>query len=257
MKLILSRKGFDSATGGVPSPIVDGTPVSMPIPAGRRSPETYADAGLGDLVEQITKGRLRRIYHCHHDPMFAAGRCAFGQVGASQSHLERQGVGPGDVFVFWGLFSPLGGKAAHHRIFAFLDVEEVISAGPRPSESLQPRGFPALHPHLRGRWRDNNTLYVGAGGLAASDDDFLRLTAPGEKRVTRWRVPAWLRNADLSYHGDSARWGAHDEASTVRLRAVGRGQEFVADLSLLSPGERALAMSWLDAVRDACPLGQR
>jgi hypothetical protein len=33
MKLILSRKGFDSSTGGIPSPIFpDGRMVSLPIP---------------------------------------------------------------------------------------------------------------------------------------------------------------------------------------------------------------------------------
>ena len=33
MKIILSRKGFDSSNGGCPSPIMpDGTLLSMPIP---------------------------------------------------------------------------------------------------------------------------------------------------------------------------------------------------------------------------------
>lgn len=33
MKIILSRKGFDSSNGGIPSPILpDGTLLSIPIP---------------------------------------------------------------------------------------------------------------------------------------------------------------------------------------------------------------------------------
>ena len=37
MKIILSRKGFDSANGGAASPLFDdGSAVSLPIPAGRR-----------------------------------------------------------------------------------------------------------------------------------------------------------------------------------------------------------------------------
>ena len=33
MKIILSRKGFDSSNGGIPSPILpDGTLLSLPIP---------------------------------------------------------------------------------------------------------------------------------------------------------------------------------------------------------------------------------
>ena len=52
MRVILSRKGFDSGAGGVPSPIIDGRPVSMPIP--------QEDLGVGDVVERITRGRLSR-----------------------------------------------------------------------------------------------------------------------------------------------------------------------------------------------------
>ena len=40
MKIILSRKGFDSSNGGCPSPILpDGTLLSMPIPSNDR--DTY------------------------------------------------------------------------------------------------------------------------------------------------------------------------------------------------------------------------
>ena len=43
MKIVLSRKGFDSAAGGVASPILpDGKMLSLPIPD-RSSPITYAD----------------------------------------------------------------------------------------------------------------------------------------------------------------------------------------------------------------------
>ena len=50
MKLIFSRKGLDSEAGGAPSPIVDGRPVSLPIPYDRNAATTYDDLGLGDLV---------------------------------------------------------------------------------------------------------------------------------------------------------------------------------------------------------------
>lgn len=59
MKLILSRKGFDSAAGKCPSPIIDGRPLSLPIPASGSLSTTYADLGLGSIVERITRGRLR------------------------------------------------------------------------------------------------------------------------------------------------------------------------------------------------------
>lgn len=37
MRIIFSRKGFDSAAGKAPSPILDGRPLSLPIPMTRRS----------------------------------------------------------------------------------------------------------------------------------------------------------------------------------------------------------------------------
>jgi hypothetical protein len=118
MKVIFSRKGFDTSKsfGRVPSPIIEGAPISLPIPTQHRSVTTYRQAGLGQIVEQVSKGRIRADDLCHEDPMFFDGRWAFGQVGAAQSHLERNGVGVGDVFLFFGLFASLDGRDRHHRI---------------------------------------------------------------------------------------------------------------------------------------------
>jgi hypothetical protein len=100
MRLIFSRKGFDSAAGKAPSPIIDGEPISLPIPTERRSETSYRLAGFGDVVEHVTKGRIGADELCHEDPVFANGRWAFGQTGAAQTHLETNGVGVGDVFLF-------------------------------------------------------------------------------------------------------------------------------------------------------------
>ena len=44
MKIILSRKGFDSASGGLCNPILpDGTLLSMPIPGTSKNPVYYKD----------------------------------------------------------------------------------------------------------------------------------------------------------------------------------------------------------------------
>ena len=73
MKLILSRKGFDSAHGGCPSPILDGHLCPLPIPdAG--APTSYAKispfngAPIAQLVEDLTRGRLTRSNGAHLDP---------------------------------------------------------------------------------------------------------------------------------------------------------------------------------------------
>ncbi|NCB03524.1 MAG: hypothetical protein EOM67_15440 [Spirochaetia bacterium] len=69
MKVILSRKGFDSKYGGRPSPILpDGTLLSLPIPysQGRAYSElSYA----GQTYEEIIKQLNPRFRHttCHLD----------------------------------------------------------------------------------------------------------------------------------------------------------------------------------------------
>ena len=244
MKLIFSRKGFDSATGGFPSPVVDGVPVSLPIPAETRSHTTYADLGLGTLVERVTGGRLTGANLCHCDPMFENGRCAFGQVAAAQSHLANNGVSVGDVFLFFGLFSDPDGSDRHHRIFGYLRVEERLCLGPNPDRTAQPDGFGIRHPHTIGRWPRNNCLYVGRGLKAAAADDDLRLSRPGGP-VSRWRVPRWLRRTGLTYHGRADRWEGQDA-----LRTVGRGQEFVADISHTNE-----ARTWIEHVIDSIGSG--
>jgi Nucleotide modification associated domain 3 len=240
MKVVFSRKGFDSSAGGVPSPIIDGRPITLPIPTQRRSVTTYGDLGLGDIVEHVTKGKLTRKTFCHHDPMFEGGHCAFGQTGAAQAHLCKNGVAVGDVFLFFGLFADADGRDRHHRIFGYLEVESVNVVGTTPDQNDQPRGFSNRHPHTIGEWNRNNTIYAGPGRLAATSPPALRLSIPGEQ-VSRWRVPPWLRAAGLTYHRQPERWELEE-----KLNVASRGQEFIADTSNTPD-----AAVWLDGVKAA------
>lgn len=237
MKIIFSRKGFDSTAGGSPSPIVRGHPISIPIPAKDRSETTYADLGLADIVEHMTKGRHTGESLCHNDPMFEKGYCYFGQTGVAQSHLGNQDVAPGDVFLFFGLFSRLDGSDRHHRIFGYLKIEEVQSLGSSPQLHEPLTKLRNRHPHTLGKWNENNTLYFGKGETAKSAPQQLRLSKPGEK-VSLWQIPPWLQEAQLSYHRDPRRWLAGNT-----LRVVSRGQEFVTNAS-----ERSEAIRWLNNV---------
>jgi hypothetical protein len=240
VRIILSRKGFDSVAGRAPSPIVNGEPISLPIPTTKRSETTYEVAGLGDIVARTTKGRVRPENLCHEDPMFCNGRCAFGQTGAAQAHLANQGVGVGDVFVFFGLFAGEDGQDRHHRIFAFLQVEEVRALGSRPHEGDRIEGFPRRHPHTIGEWNENNTVYLGRGTQTRRAHQSLRLSKLGGP-ASCWFVPPWLRTIGLSYHRNPARWMVENE-----LKLVGRGQEFVADI-----GDLTEPRAWLASVLDA------
>ncbi len=120
--MILSRKGFDSGSGGRPSPIFpDGTTFSLPIPSGDE--EAFEDLQHGDVdiasvVTGVTNGRMSGQNLIHLDPDLnfdtyryrkeRAGwqewRGMLGQAGIAQSHLNNQGVGSGDVFLFFGLY---------------------------------------------------------------------------------------------------------------------------------------------------------
>ncbi len=69
MKIILSRKGFDSSVnyGRVASPIFpDGSLVSMPIPSVAAGSIPYGKikapfGSVGPLAEDLTDGRLRQL----------------------------------------------------------------------------------------------------------------------------------------------------------------------------------------------------
>jgi Nucleotide modification associated domain 3 len=129
MKVVFSRKGFDSKSGGKPSPIIDGALFSLPIPSGRYpSKSTYGDLGLGEVVSMLSK-ECKADTLCHEDPMFWDNKCAFGQAGISQYHLAKNRVGEGDVFLFFGLFADHGSKGSHHRMFGYLKVDKVLSIG--------------------------------------------------------------------------------------------------------------------------------
>lgn len=236
MRIIFSRKGFDSAAGGGPSPVIAGRPVSLPIPAGAASRTTYGALGLGEHAARASKGRLGEGDLCHHDPMFLAdGTCAFGQCGAAQTHLERQGVEAGDVFLFFGLFRDQAGGEPHHRIFGYLEVDDIV-----PLADGAPQGLVELgHPHALAMHHRNDCIYRGPGQVAARASEALRLSVPGGP-VTLWRRPDWLRRGELTYHDRADRW-----LRGGRLRSVARGQEFVADI-----GRRQPPRDWLAGILD-------
>ena len=191
------------------------------------------------MVQQVTRDKVLGSNLCHVDPMFERDRCAFGQTGAAQSHLKNNGVNVGDVFLFFGLFSDLERNEPHHRIFGHMRVEDLVHLGPNPTLKSQPEGFPIQHPHTIGTWNINNHLYVGEGYFSKRASDRLRLSKYGQS-VSVWNVPAWLRKAGLTYHAKERRWTGGDT-----LTVVGRGQEFVTDIT----GNKQ-AMSWLQNTID-------
>ncbi|WP_379554351.1 hypothetical protein [Qipengyuania sp. DGS5-3] len=234
MRIIFSRKGFDSAAGGGASPIVNGRPISLPIPAGAASKTSYDHLGLGELVETASRTKLSGDSLCHHDPMFVeTGRCHFGQCGAAQTHLVNQGVGIGDVFVFFGLFREEGSGEPHHRIFGYLEIAEIIDLTRGAPQHL----LDSAHPHALAMHHGNDVVYSGPGATANRASEALRLTVP-DGPPSLWNRPDWLKRGGLSYHDRADRW-----IRGGKLRSVARGQEFVADI-----GRRSAPREWLDQI---------
>jgi hypothetical protein len=236
VKIVFSRKGFDSSAGGVPSPIVGGRPISLPIPEKPPSPTTYDVLGLGQTVEQATRGRIGRHATCHDDPMFADGHCWLGQAGSAQGHLRRNGVGAGDVFLFFGLFREPTTGERHHRIFGYMRV--ACFGPPEQIRGLSPwREPPRPHPHLSDRVRRQNTIYFGPGATAGNAGQSLRLTI-SDGPLNIWRLPDCLALFGLTYHANPDRW-----LGNGKLDSAKRGQEFVCDV-----GDNGEALQWVEGM---------
>lgn len=264
MKIILSRKGFDSSSGGVPSPIFpDGQILSLPIPD-RSSAIAYDQiagnswATVGELVQQLAG--ISKTHRAHLDPDLAAQsfpraeewRPIFGQADSAESHLKNQMVGPGDVFLFFGLFRPveklgsewryIRGSKSIHAIFGWLQVADRVAIPNWPTTEA----WAQYHPHFAGARGPNNVLYVANSSLKLHRENCIglagagafnllserqTLTAPDSSRPGLWLLPDWFHpenhTSALSYHRDFSRWQRCRDG--VMLSSVSRGQEFVLD----------------------------
>lgn len=286
MKIVLSRKGFDSGSGGVPNPILpNGQLVPLPIPA-TRDPHIYDELTvggmpLGPLVEDLTAGKIEKTRRCHLDPdldpkslpRLPGWRPAFGQIDTAQSHLARHGIGEGDLFLFFGWFRAVeqfGGRWRYvrnapnlHVIYGWMHVGNVISLANR--DALGERLAPfADHPHLHGRADPTNTLYLAADRLRLLQGDLRGagifrgaiggriLTDIRQAKRSIWRLPTWFHpnhGTTLSYHENSSRWSlTRDECI---LSSAARGQEFV-----LKPQSLELAEIWLRSIFEESDLEQ-
>jgi hypothetical protein len=208
MKVVLSRKGFDSSYGGMPSPILpDGRLVSLPIPS-RTDRNTLADINfpeidIAKLICDLSKGRLSHATQVHLDPdldrslrtRIEGWRPALGQTGSAQSHLAKCDVGAGDIFLFFGWFreaeqcngtwrySP--GAPDLHVIFGWLEIDQVVPIVTHRDAALAQFPWIANHPHVASPdWYNNplNTLY-----LASRQSQFAPAATFGAGRFLSYR----------------------------------------------------------------------
>lgn len=267
MKIIFSRKGVDSAAGRCSSPLVDGRPISLPIPTTMPTPTRYGDlaALTSTVASDLSQGRLVPDRPCHLDPDIdreALGtvrpngwRGALGQVSTALSHLRNTGVGPGDIFLFWGLFracehGPTGWRyrgPRRHVIFGWLQIDAIVDLGSDGSHALARYPWLVQHPHARPGWTSKNAIFLAREALTIGDGIIpgygvfsrpIMLTMESAANPSTWSVPSWL---DPSCGGVGMTYNPLNRwLGNGRVTVAARGQEFVADA-----GDRVDARDWL------------
>lgn len=264
MKIILSRKGFDSATGGFPSPILpDGTLLSLPIPDKedkiKYSELKYGKTNYYNVMSQLNIQKLALENNkinfnenttCHFDPDIRTDsskrlinwRGLLGQIGAAQTHLQNQNVKEGDLFLFFGWFRRtilLNGKCKYdpkdkngnHIIFGYLEIDEVNLV----RNDLDYEEWMLYHPHITNKrnGEKQNTLYIAKErlsflpnykGYGVFDYNDSLVLTKEDESRSKWKLPELFKSKKISYHTSNS-W------KNEYFQSADRGQEFVIEES--------------------------
>lgn len=249
MKIILSRKGFDSSNGKQPNPILpDGTLLSLPIPDpdGNNTFSSLSWDGMSfyDIIHSLRpRTQLNENDMCHLDPdlrkdvrdRLPGWKPAFGQSGSALTHLRNYGVSKGDLFLFFGWFKETEmnqGKLIYkkgakdlHVMYGYMQIGEIIDQKADAPDWLHD------HPHIgdkKNRNEEKNAIFLpvnelsfmpnvnGCGLLNFRKDRVL--TKEGMSRG-RWDLPEFFKEVQISHHPDPWRDNYFQSAAI--------GQEFV------------------------------
>jgi len=190
MKLILSRKGFDSQYGGIPSPIIDNHLISLPIPndsndcccnVANSIPLDgifYDNMSLRQIWDDLSPNAVKSEY-CHYDPVLKHNLVANGVAPSACDIADVQGDQPsnngdreineGDLFVFFDTFRAAERKAdggiqykegskAAYMLFGFLQIGKIVEG-----EDIAKY---ASYPHSSAdRFGYNNRMYIASKEL--------------------------------------------------------------------------------------------
>lgn len=253
MKLILSRKGFDSSCGGQASPIMpDGTLLSLPIPDDKDiipfSSLKWGEMSYLDIIQSLRpRVKYTNISKCHLDPdirkdirnRLSNWQPTFGQIDTALSHLRNQNVSIGDIFLFYGWFRETEIKDGYlrykkgdegvHIIYGYMQIGKIIERKEDVPEWCKE------HPHYEHKydesWKKNkNAIFLpsehltilpslkGYGILNYRKDRVL--TKEGLSRRF-WDLPDFFKKVEITYNKKS--W------QNDCFKSAGRGQEFVMD----------------------------
>lgn len=199
MKVVLSRKGFDSKNGGVASPIFgeigDQTLYSLPIPSERSAcgyeEIAFKDSNLLELIRSLRQNRPMLPNTPHLDPdLFPATRASkhadwrpvFGQSGAQERQLQNMGVDHSTnqndrtLFLFFGWYKEVeaadGGYRYRrpqcrdvHALFGWLQTAEKVLLRNEEDRRILGEKYPWIesHPHVACDYYDAhgpNAVYI-------------------------------------------------------------------------------------------------
>lgn len=276
-RIILSRKGFDSSSGGCcASPIFeDGRMLSMPIhehPLRKTSrygeiptPSIPFFPTLGAVAEALPGCLMEGCNHAHLDPDIQPGMRPhgadqrfglFGQSGASQTGLKNDEVKENDLFLFFGWFRRVKRvddslqwvpKAPDlHVIWGWLQISSVVNLPENLPVTQEVKQIAGHHPHATGLDRQNNALYLSepgktlAGfGVFPTYKQALQLTAKDSSR-SRWSLPPWFGAARTFNTAAAIDEGI---SGNLLLTHIGQKQEFVFP----TKNNKDAAAAWLNA----------
>ena len=249
MKIILSRKGFDSANGKQPNPILpDGTLLSLPIPdldGNNTFSSLYWDGmSFYDIIHSL-RPRANLSDTCHLDPdlrknvrdRLPGWKPAFGQSKGALTHLRNYGVSKGDLFLFFGWFKETEinqGKLIYkrgakdlHIIYGYMQIGEIIERKADSPDWLKP------HPHIgdkKERKDENNAIFLPTDNLSFMPNvngcgllNYRKnrtLTKDGMSRG-KWDLPSFFKEVNISHHPDPWKDNYFQSAAI--------GQEFVLE----------------------------
>jgi len=262
VKIIFSRKGFDSSAGGSPSLIFpDGTLFSIPIPSSKDDcfygdlSFTYKGEPIQSILNDVMGGNIRHnkqwipcdysshTQRCHYDPMpyqdAGFNGIALGQADKAEKHLRNQSVGKEDIFLFYGWFRKVEktdgawrfavGEPDIQLIWSTMRISDcvLLDTAEHREDALRKYPFLSRHPHLYSRDCLKNRIYLSDQHHYFCYDEKCCLTdMQCYKGRSTWRLPAFFNQPQaFTYLKNFSQ-----EKDDVIISYLGYGQEFVLNL---------------------------
>ena len=265
MRIILSRKGFDSSVqgGGSASFVYENDIYPLPIPeVGNKI--KYEDLLFDEdhnLLKVMRDLNINQFTECHFDPYITDKmldknspirdwKKSLGQCDIAQNILAAEKINKDDLFIFFGWFNQIevtDGKykyspfSGHHKegvqmLYGYLQIDEIIDVN-RTGELLP--DWVKSHPHYiqKDRFRGENVVYTAndklsfdpskpGAGLFKFDKDLI--LTEGNKTRTNWILPKEFNPKNILEikYLPKNNWTPLKNGK-VRIKASSRGQEFV------------------------------